>query len=827
MLSLAAFCVFLALIIARAPALDLKDVTPDGYRTTVLDVDGNVALTLIGEASNRVYVDLDYIPADLQHAFVAIEDERFYTHPGIDPRGIVRAVWTGVSTGRFNQGASTITQQLLKNNVLTSWTEEKTFMDKVERKIQEQYLALVLERRVSKDWILENYLNTINLGGGCWGVATASRYYFDKDVSSLTLSECAVLAGITKSPTAYNPLKHPEENANRRNITLRYMLNQGFISEEAYNEAMADDVYARIAAIHEEGHEAEVFSYFEDALVYDVLSDLEAALHISEEEAWDLIYRGGLTIHSTEDARLQAICEEEMNNEANFSSDAEASVVLIDTETGEVRAMVGGRGEKTASLIYNRATSSVRQPGSTIKILGEYAAGLDSGLITLGTALDDAPYSYSDGTEIHNSNGLYGGMTTIRTAIAQSDNIVAFKCFEKLGTEEVFSTIEDFGITTLTDADKVEALALGGTSNGVTNLEMTAAYGTLARSGLYVEPVYYTKIIDHDGNVLIDNTPSSRKVIKDDTAALLTSALEYVITDGTGIDADFDGVAIAGKSGTTSGARDGWFIGYSPRLTCGVWGGYDDNQEQADTSYVKRIWRSVMSRAHETYDYMAFGGTEDLVECRICTKCGKLAVEGLCDSTVHGDATRTEYFAKGTEPHASCDCHVKVEICTAHWEQAGRWCPESGVVTRVYLKEATEGTEDVQYVIPEDLKESTCTEHTSLWNYWFNRKPGTGSSSGNSSGNNSSGNSSGKPGGSSGNSGNSGYGTDDDDDEDESGSTSGGTGWWNWLFGGSSAESENTESEDTESSSGIYENYDTHQPPDRREETQDYWSGWW
>ena len=824
MLSLAAFCVFLALIIARAPALDLKDVTPDGYRTTVLDVDGNVALTLIGEASNRVYVDLDYIPADLQHAFVAIEDERFYTHPGIDLRGIVRAVWTGVSTGRFNQGASTITQQLLKNNVLTSWTEEKTFMDKVERKIQEQYLALILERRVSKDWILENYLNTINLGGGCWGVATASRYYFDKDVSSLTLSECAVLAGITKSPTAYNPLKHPEENANRRNITLRYMLNQGFISEEAYNEAMADDVYARIAAIHEEGHEAEVFSYFEDALVYDVLSDLEAALHISEEEAWDLIYRGGLTIHSTEDARLQAICEEEMNNEANFSSDAEASVVLIDTETGEVRAMVGGRGEKTASLIYNRATSSVRQPGSTIKILGEYAAGLDTGLITLGTVLDDAPYSYSDGTEIHNSNGLYGGMTTIRTAIAQSDNIVAFKCFEKLGTEEVFSTIENFGITTLTDADKVEALALGGTSNGVTNLEMTAAYGTLARSGLYVEPVYYTKIIDHDGNVLIDNTPSSRKVIKDDTAALLTSALEYVITDGTGIDADFDGVAIAGKSGTTSGARDGWFIGYSPRLTCGVWGGYDDNQEQADTSYVKRIWRSVMSRAHETYDYMAFGGTEDLVECRICTKCGKLAVEGLCDSTVHGDATRTEYFAKGTEPHASCDCHVKVEICTTHWEQAGRWCPESGVVTRVYLKEATEGTEDVQYVIPEDLKESTCTEHTSLWNYWFNRKPGTGSSSGNSSGNNSSGNSSGKPGGSSGNSGNSGYGTDDDD---ESGSTSGGTGWWNWLFGGSSAGSENTESENTESSSDIYENYDTHQPPDRREETQDYWSGWW
>ena len=216
MLGLAAFCIFLAVIIMKAPALDLKDVQPDGYRTTVLDTDGNVALTLTGEASNRIYVDLAYIPKDLQHAFVALEDERFYKHPGIDFKGIVRAVWTGVSTGHFNQGASTITQQLLKNNVLTSWTEEKTFMDKVERKIQEQYLAVILEMRTSKDWILENYLNTINLGGGCWGVETASRYYFDKDVSELTLSECAVLAGITKSPTTYNPLRNPEENAKRR-----------------------------------------------------------------------------------------------------------------------------------------------------------------------------------------------------------------------------------------------------------------------------------------------------------------------------------------------------------------------------------------------------------------------------------------------------------------------------------------------------------------------------------------------------------------------------------------------------------------------------------
>ena len=788
MLTLAGACVFIAVTVMKAPDLDLADVAPDGYRTTVLDTDGNVTLTLTGEASNRVYVDLAYIPKDLQHAFVAIEDERFYTHPGIDLKGIIRAVWTGVSTGHFNQGASTITQQLLKNNVLTSWTEEKTFLDRLERKIQEQYLAVILERRTSKDWILENYLNTINLGGGCWGVETAARYYFDKDVSELTLSECAVLSGITKSPTAYNPLKNPEENAKRRDKTLRCMLSQGYISEEAFNEAMADDVYTRIAAIHEDRSGAQIFSYFDDALVYEVLHDLMDAVPCSESEAWDLIYRGGLTIMSTKDAALEALCEEEMNNDANFSSDAEASLVLIDTATGEVRAMVGGRGEKTASLIYNRALSAARQPGSTIKILGEYAAGLNAGLITLGTAVEDAPYSYSDGTEIHNSNGLYGGMTTIRTAIAQSDNIVAYKCFEQLGTEAVFSQIEDFGISTLTDADKVEALALGGTSGGVTNLEMTAAYSSLARGGVYVEPVFYTRIIDHDGNVLIDNTPASHRVVKEETAALLTSALEYVITDGTGIDADFDGVALAGKSGTTSGARDGWFIGYSPYLACGVWGGYDDNREQADTSYVKRLWKAVMSRAHSSYAYMAFDGLENLVECEICTKCGLLAVEGLCDETVQGDMTRTEYFAKGTEPHAVCSCHVAVNVCTSHWEKAGRYCPESSVVTRVYLKEAAAGTADEQYVIPESLTEGTCSEHTSIWNYWLNRR-NSESASGRKDDGEPQGGSSARP-GESGNQGGyyGGYESPSGGSEGSggSGSSSGGIfDWWGRLFGGS------------------------------------------
>ncbi|MCR5294133.1 MAG: PBP1A family penicillin-binding protein [Lachnospiraceae bacterium] len=809
LLSIAALSIVIAITIMKAPRLKLEDVQPDGYRTSVLDTDGNVVLTLTGEESNRIYVGLKYIPKNLQNAVVAIEDERFYSHPGIDLKGIIRAAWTGISTGHFSQGASTITQQLLKNNVLTSWTSEQTFLEKVERKIQEQYLALVLETYADKKWILENYLNTINLGGGNWGVETASRYYFDKDVSALTLSECAVLAGITKNPTTYNPLRNPEENAKRRDKTLRNMLSLGFISQESYDEAMNDDVYARIAEAHQNRTGAEIFSYFEDALIYSVLTDLQEKLGLDEDEAWNLIYRGGLTIESTEDSRIQSICEEEMNNEGNFNTDAQASIVVIDTESGAVRAMVGGRGEKTASLIYNRAISSVRQPGSTIKILGEYAAGIESGTITLGTVIDDAPYSYSNGTEIHNSNGLYGGMTTVRNAIAQSDNIVAYKCFEELGTEEVFSSIQNFGISTLTDEDKVEALALGGTANGVTNLEMTAAYSSLGRSGEYMNPFYYTKIYDHEGNLLIDNVPESRRTVKKETAALLTSALESVITEGTGIDADFNGVAIAGKSGTTTGARDAWFIGYSPYLSCGVWGGYDDNQNQSDTGYVKRLWKNVMSRSHEPYSYAAFSGTEDLVAVKICTKCGKLAVDGLCDKTVQGDVTATEYFVRGTQPKTSCDCHVSVDICTSNWERAGRYCPDSSVVTRVYLKSATEGTADEEYVIPESLTRGSCSAHTHFWNSWFSsgssssskkdedEKEDSSAHSGQGSGSQSSGGSS--------------SGEDHEGSSSSSGSQSGSGSsfrdWWTGLFGGSEESSESEAAEDYTGGSGSSQGY--------------------
>ena len=792
---IAAGAVFVAYCVVRAPSINVLDAMPHGYRSNVLDRDGNVVLTLSGEASNRVYVKLSEVPESLQEAVVAIEDERFYEHFGIDPRGIMRALYKGITEGNFSEGASTITQQLLKNNVFTDWMNETTFLDKVQRKIQEQYLAIALEMHVDKAWILENYLNTINLGGGNWGVETAAKYYFDKDVSDLTLSESAVIAGITRNPTRYNPITNPEANAERRDYILDKMLELGFITQEERDEAAGDDVYARISEVSTNGGSQEIMTYFEDAMIYSVLHDIMSATRCSEEKAWDLIYRGGLTICSTEDSRMQELAGEVINNPDYYTSDEQASLVLMDTETGQVRALIGGRGEKNANLLLNRATSMVRQPGSTIKVIGEYAAALDSGAMTLGTVIADSPCTYSDGTEVHNFDGAYKGNITVQTAIAQSRNIVALKCFNQIGMDPIWNMIGKFGITTLTENDKVEALALGGTYGGVTNLEMTAAYASIARGGRYTEPILYTKILDHDGNVLIEKKQTTRRVISENTAKLLTSALEDAMLSGTGVEANFESDAVidlAGKSGTTTDIRDAWFIGYSPSLTCGVWGGFDDNRTQESSTYVKYIWKDVMAGAHTEGVAEEFETGTNIEEVEICTKCGKRAVKGLCENAIHGDGTETVCFASGTAPTEKCDCHVMVAICAESGELSGPYCKhEEG---RVYLKSAVPGTEEEQYVLPASLSDPkvTCHTHTSLWDKWFgsgsnnNGNGSSGGTGGSGSGNN--GGTSGNNGGTNGNNGNSGTGGTSGSSGTGRNSSGSDTGdgwidWWNDFWG--------------------------------------------
>lgn len=779
-------------VIDSAPDIQSIDATPAGSLSVVLDTDGNRTAKLLTSGSNRTEIPISQMPLNLQHAFVAIEDERFYEHNGIDIKGIIRAGFAGIANGfHFNQGASTITQQLLKNNVFTSWTSETAMADKIQRKIQEQYLAIQLEKRESKDWILENYLNTINLGQNTLGVEQASLRYFNKHASQLNLSECAVIAAITQNPSKYNPISHPDNNRERRKTVLSNMLEQEFITRDEYDEAMEDDVYDRIQIVNANVEKGQINSYFVDELTEQIIQDFIDELGYTETQAYRTLYQGGLTIYSTQDSSIQKICDEEVNNQDNYATEPEvsfsyrltikkadgtianyseqtmlshyrasnagydidfpsqedaqaaidqykseimeegdtvvengetvtftvqpqASLTLMDQYTGEVKAIVGGRGSKTASRTLNRATNTTRQPGSTFKVLASYSPALDTGGKTLASVQDDAPYSYANGTPLHNYDGVYGGFTTLRTAITKSINVVTVKTLTDIGTDLGYNYLLNFGFTTLVPDDNNQALALGGITNGVTNLELTAAYATIANSGTYIKPRFYTKILDNDGNILLDNTPQTHTVLKDTTAWLLTSAMQDVVKSGTGTPANFGTMPIAGKTGTTTGDRDSLFAGFTPYYTCVVWGGYDDNAVQSSTRFTRTIWKSVMGRVHENLEYKEFAmPSEGITTATVCKKSGKLAVEGLCDADPRGSMVETEYFAAGSEPTEMCDHHVKATICTASGMLAGEFCPEETKQTSVYIIGGSAESADGPYLLSEELANSTCSVHTS------------------------------------------------------------------------------------------------------------------
>lgn len=729
---------FIKKIIDDTPHVSASDVKPKGFTTFVYADDGSTEIErFVSSGSNRVYKSIDEIPKDLQHAFVAIEDERFYKHNGIDLQGIARAAVVGIARGgNFTEGASTLTQQLIKNNVFPNFTKEKTFYDKFQRKIQEQYLALQIEKKMDKSEIIESYLNTINLGQNCLGVQAASQRYFGKDVSDLTLSECAVIAGITQSPSTYDPITHPDNNKVRRNKVLKNMLEQDYISQKQYDEALADDVYARIQTTNTASQADNTYSYFVDALAQQVIQDLKDQLGYTDTQAYNAVYSGGLSIYSTQNQTMQQICDEEANDDSNYpglkeygldyaltvtradgstenygsnniknyvketygkdqgllysSEDAaramveewkatiaregdtyderititpqpQSSITIMDQKTGQVKAMVGGRGEKASSLGLNRAyQGSKRQPGSTFKILAAYAPALDSCDKTLATTIDDEPYTLKSGQVLRNANKQYDGTTTLREGIKRSINVVAVKLSDEITQELGYEYCQKFGISTLVknktingkvfDDSTSQTLALGGITEGVYNYEMCAAYATIANGGEYNKPTLYSKVVDHDGNVLLDGTGESHTVIKDSTAYLLTSAMEDVVNSGTGTACQLPNMPVAGKTGTTTSNKDLWFCGFTPYYTCAVWGGYDDNKEcDYDTSFRFRLWKGIMSRIHENLEEKDFKVPSSVERKSICTITGKLAGSG-CPSI-------TEYFAKDTLPTETCSGH--------------------------------------------------------------------------------------------------------------------------------------------------------------------------
>jgi penicillin-binding protein 1A len=786
-------------MIDSAPEVHLDVLSDTGYSSTAYFTDGTVSQVFAGIEANRRYAEIEEIPILIQHCFVALEDERFYEHSGIDARGILRAAVSVVEEGgTFGFGASTITQQLLKNQVF-SGGGEKNKIDKLTRKVQEQFLAVQLETVLTKDEILEYYLNFVNLGNGAYGVAKAAESYFGKDMSELTLSEASVLAPIVLSPTNRNPITHPDMNAERRQSCLDNMLEMGWCTKEQYDEAIADDVYTRIAAYNMEkkATSATTFSYFTDELVEQVCADMQEKLGYSYDQAQQQLYYGGLTIYTTQDREVQEIVDRYYTDEANFpefgfSSSAgscyeltyalsvykadgtvthyqrhhfidyfkdfvdsnglyyhedgtkkgiseltlspddvyakidefrnslvdeaagdkyveskyltpqpQSSFSIIDQKTGHVVAICGGRGAKTQSLTLNRASNTTRSVGSTFKVLASFLPALDSGGLTLASVQDDTQYFYPGTTkEVINwySTG-FRGLQSIRTGIYNSLNIVAVKTLEQIGASLGFEYLEKLGFSTLVKyavnddgtvySDVNLAIALGGLTKGVTNVELCAAYASIANGGVYNKPMYYTKILDHDGNVLLTNETESTQVMKTSTAWLLTDAMHDTITKGTGSRLGFKNyeMHVAGKTGTASKNNDLWFVGYTPYYTAAVWTGFDNNFDQYNKTYQQEIWRKVMEEIHTTKQLpdADWEKPDSIVTAAICTKCGNLAVAGLCDQAEGGDCVKTEYFAKGTVPTQKCTCHVRVNICRTSGKTATENCPLSEVDSKVLL----------------------------------------------------------------------------------------------------------------------------------------------
>ena len=707
-------------ILSAAPDVDPAAVLPRGFATVVYDARGNELTKLVAANSNRSSEDIERIPQYLRDAFVAIEDQRFYDHNGIDIKRILSAGLMAIQNRELSQGASTITQQIIKNNVFDNWTNESD-IQKIKRKVQEQYLALELEKKMSKEEILEVYMNTINLGQNTLGVKAAAKRYFNKEPYQLTLSECAVIAATTSNPSRYNPISHPDYNKTRRDIVLKNMKDQGYITQEEYDDAMADDVYSRIMAVNEESEVNSVYTYFVDEVTEQVLADLMEIKGFNETQAHHLLFSGGLSIYTTQDPDIQAICDEIYSNEENYpetvkwllsyaltiekangekenhstemykayykqqnasfdllyatQDDAYAaieaykqavmeegdkvdgerislvpqpqvSITVEDQSTGYVVAIVGGRGTKEASRTLNRATNTTRQPGSTFKVVSTYAPALDSAGLTLADVQNDAPFNYTGGRPVRNWWGSnYRGLLSLRYGIAQSANVVAVKTLTQISPQLGFDYLQNFGFTTLVDkrvesdgtvrSDIGQPLALGGITDGVTNMELNAAYATIANQGTYIKPKLYTKIVDHDGNVLIDNTaPESKQVIKQTTAWLLTSAMVDVVTTGTGGSVNFGNMAIAGKTGTTSDYKDVWFSGFTPYYTATTWTGYDNNanmKTSAEKNLSKTMWKKVMSRIHENLEYKSFPMVNGIVTASVCSKSGRLPIAGVCD----------------------------------------------------------------------------------------------------------------------------------------------------------------------------------------------------
>lgn len=683
----------------------------------------DVVLRKLYGGANRTWVKYEDIPKNLIHACIAIEDKRFEDHQGVDWVTTLKAC-VKMFLGRGEAGGSTITQQLVKN---ITGRDEVT----VRRKLVEIFSALELEKKYTKKQIMELYLNVIALGENCEGVESASQVYFGKSVSELDLAECAALIGITNNPSIYDPYINADKNKERQVIILDQMLEQKYITQEQHDTAVAEELVLHNASGEASGDE-DYYSYFEDQVINDVVRDLSEKTGYDQTIVRKMLMTGGYKIYSTLNPDVQAAVKEVYQNLDNIPNTAssqqlQSGIVIIDNKTGDVVAVAGGVGEKQGSLILNRATQSYLSPGSTIKPVSVYAPALELGLITPATVMDDTPYSFTDARHWpKNSDSIYRGLMNINEAVALSINTIPVKLVaqmtpeysfefakEKMGLSTLVSSYVNAAGDTFSDVD-LAPLAMGGLTRGVTVKAMAQAYATFANEGVYREARTYTKVVDSDGKVVLDNTQQSHVAMKDMTAWYITYMLENTVESGTGTAAQIANMTVAGKTGTTTSDFDRWFAGYTPYYTGVVWCGYDDPEEvvltDSSTNPAIVLWQKVMEQVHDGLPNKEFNKPTNVVECTVCRDSGLLMTDA-CREDPRGSRAVTVELSLYDVPTQNCDVHKEVEICGASGHVVNEYCKqvEGNTTKTVGLLDVSRAfpvrgitVQDQAYAVPND-----------------------------------------------------------------------------------------------------------------------------
>ncbi len=754
---------------AKAASLELDNVNVSLAQTSFIyyiDAETGEEKTLqqLQTTENRVWVSYDKIPLDLVNATIAIEDKRFREHNGVDWVRTLSAI-ANFAGGDSSYGASTITQQLIKN---LTHDDDVT----VNRKVQEIFCALAAEKLYSKQEIMEWYLNTIYLGEGCYGVQSAARVYFGKDVSDLTTAECASLIGITNNPSLYDPYIREKNNRERQLTILKEMYDQGYIeTKEAYEAAAEQELVFRNGTYDEEtyvcdqcgfegtksqytkGDDGEYYcpdcqtqnngigssryySWYADAVYYDVLADLCKKFDCSEKAAAMKLMTGGYKIYCNYDPKAQSIVDrvyENLNNVPKTVSaqQLQSAIVLIDNATGDIVAVSGGVGEKEGSLIHNRATMSLLPSGSAFKPLAVYAPALEEGIITPATVYEDSSL-YDDRNWPLNDSRTYSGLCNIMRGLTMSLNTISVKTLNDLGVEESYKFLtEKMGFTSLVVKETIGGkeftdialapLAMGQQTHGVSVREMAQAFATFPNNGVFREARLYTKVVDQNGSIILDNAQESHTALGEKASFYINYMLRATVTSGGGSAAYMNGMTAAGKTGTTSSNKDRWFAGYTPYYTAVVWCGYDEPEQVVLsgtwTNPAITMWKQVMLPLHENLENAYFYQPGSVTTVKVCADCGLLPEEA-CEKDMRGSRVVEMKLFADDVPTAKCTCHAMVDICQATGKIANEYCalvPGNTVesVGMLIYNEDWKVNKDEDYVYNPEDKEAVCSLHTS------------------------------------------------------------------------------------------------------------------